>query len=533
MSRLALLVAVSSYEDPTFRQLRAPGADAEALASVLADPDIGGYQVELLHNATAPVVNRSIEALFKQAGFDDQVLLYFSGHGIKDERGELHLAVSDSEADLLGSTAVPARFVRDRVDRSRCRQVLVLLDCCYAGAFPAGSRHRAGDRVDVVGDLGGRGCAVMTSSSALEYSFEPGGDPVGGAARSAFTAALVAGLSTGAADLDGDGLVDVEELYDFVFQRVQSVAPDQTPALKSEVEGTLYVARNPLGGRAGFLGLPPEVVQALRNPLPAVRLAVVDHLVRLSRDPDVRVASPARKALAVLADDADPQVAVAARPATAVGAESAAVLVAVARRTRGLVERQLAVLDEVARAGSDEQWRAAVARVDHYAVRLRRDADNLLVVAGVDTAVGHRPATALADLLDRALREVDGGRVRVEEVAEVVVRGRAVADLTHLVVELLENAITFSPPGAVVLLGARRRDCGVTITVLDRGPGVSALAAERFGRAGTGRVDLDRMGFEVVARLAGRHGLGVAVSTMVDVDSGALATVDVPPELLA
>ncbi|RKT71175.1 signal transduction histidine kinase [Saccharothrix variisporea] len=530
------MVAVSRYEDPTFRQLRAPGADAEALASVLADPDIGGYQVELLHNATAALVNRSIEALFKQAGFDDQVLLYFSGHGIKDERGELHLAVSDSEADLLGSTAVPARFVRDRVDRSRCRQVLVLLDCCYAGAFPAGSRHRAGERVDVVNDLGGRGCAVMTSSSALEYSFEPGGDPVGGGApRSTFTAAMVEGLTTGAADLGGDGVIDVEEFYDFTFQRVQAATPNQTPSLKSEVEGRLVVARNPHGVRVGF-GLPEEVVQALRSPLPLVRRAVVGTLLELSRGDDDQAAGEARKALASLAEDPDPQVAVAAVPEASGAAEAAALLVSVARRTRALVDRQLGLIDALERQEDDPDQLARLFNLDLVATRLRRDAESLLIIAGVGGGRPYTHAVPLSDVLRAAVAEVEHfTRVWIGDVPPVEVRGRAVNDLVHLVAELVDNATAYSPHDTRVELAAFRAwfGNGVHVTVRDYGAGLSPQAAELFREAGKTRFDVDRMGFAVVARLAARHGIRVTVEDQERGEPGTLATVLVPSELLA
>ncbi|WP_246025166.1 caspase family protein [Saccharopolyspora antimicrobica] len=88
--RRALLIATDSYSDKTFHRLRTPRADADALAAVLIDPAIGGYEVETLHNPPAHEANLAIEDLFAAARMDDLVLLYVSGHGIKDDHGRLH-----------------------------------------------------------------------------------------------------------------------------------------------------------------------------------------------------------------------------------------------------------------------------------------------------------------------------------------------------------------------------------------------------------------------------------------------------------
>ncbi|WP_345356651.1 caspase, EACC1-associated type [Saccharopolyspora cebuensis] len=320
--RRALLIATESYSDATFRRLRAPHADAEALAAVLRDPAIGGYEVEALRNPPAHVANLAIEDLFAAARLDDLVLLYLSGHGIKDDYGRLHLAMANSRHDRLNATAVSAQFVRNQMDGTRSRRVVVVLDCCFAGAFPPGSTHRTGENAGALEQLGGRGSAVMTSSSALEYSFESGEDAgstlVGAAGPSVFTGALVEGLRTGSADRNADGLVDVDELYDFIYAQVEAAGKPQTPGLDSRFQGRLVVATSPAG-----TDLPPEIGQAMRSPLPSVRLAIVGELSGLLRSDGAEVAEAARAALATLTGDAAGSVAAAAHAALA-RAETAA-----------------------------------------------------------------------------------------------------------------------------------------------------------------------------------------------------------------
>ncbi|MER7078271.1 Peptidyl-prolyl cis-trans isomerase (rotamase)-cyclophilin family [Saccharopolyspora kobensis] len=311
--RRALLIATDTYSDKTFRRLRTPRADADALAAVLTDPAIGGYEVETLHNPPAHEANLTIEDLFAAARSDELALLHISGHGIKDDYGRLHLAMTNSRHDRLNATAVNAQFVRNQMDNTRSRGVVVLLDCCFAGAFPAGSAHRTGENAGVLDQLGGRGSAVMTSSSALEYSFEPddpdGSTVTGTAQSSVFTAALVKGLRTGAADRNGDGLVDVDELYEFIYEEVRAARKPQTPGLDSRFQGRLIVASS------NAPRLPADLGRAARSTLPAVRSAAVEELAALLSSGTPSTADAARTALAELADDDSRTVSTAAKAA--------------------------------------------------------------------------------------------------------------------------------------------------------------------------------------------------------------------------
>ncbi|MDA3647250.1 caspase family protein [Saccharopolyspora indica] len=257
--RRALLIATSTYADAGFGRLQAPDADATGLQRVLADPAIGGYQVEILRDPAHQDAMLAVEDLYADAGPDDLVLLYVSGHGVKDDDGRLYLAMTNSRLDRLSSTAMPATFVHDRMADSRSRAVVVWLDCCFSGAFPRGylvraaGRHanvkeqllRGGGAANAFADDESRGYAVMTSSTALQYSFEPDGGAIGEAAPSLFTRQLIDGLRTGEADRDRDGAVDVGELYQYVLERLRDRRGRQQPTLYSRIAGKLYVANNP------------------------------------------------------------------------------------------------------------------------------------------------------------------------------------------------------------------------------------------------------------------------------------------------
>jgi hypothetical protein len=320
-ARRALIVANAEYDNEGLRHLVAPVADAEALARVLGDREIGGFDVRVVRDEAAHVVEGEIEELFSEARPDDVLLVHFSCHGLKSESGELYFAARNTRPNRLGSTAVAADFVQRCMRSSRSRSIVLLLDCCYGGAFSQGVRVRAAGDVNVLDSFptgrlgGGRGRAVITASSAMEYAFE--GDQLsdGDVPRpSMFTSALVEGLSTGDADRDEDGWVSLNELYDYVFDHVREQNPNQTPSRDVEMQGELYLARRsrPVTTPAP---LPAELQQAIDHPLAGVRAGAVTELVALQRGRHAGLALAAEVALEHLADDDSRTVAAAATAA--------------------------------------------------------------------------------------------------------------------------------------------------------------------------------------------------------------------------
>jgi hypothetical protein len=320
--RLALVVAVDHYDHSGLRRLAAPGADAAALAEVLGDPDLGGFDVTVVRNERSSVICERIEELLAARERADLVLLHFSCHGLKDEAGELYLAATNTVPDRLASTAVEAALVGRLMRRSLAQRVVLLLDCCYGGAFERGLVHRAGGDIDVGGQFlqdrlgGGRGRAIITASTAMEYAFEgsrlTGGLPDG---PSLFTGAVVEGIRTGDADRDQDGRIALGELYDYVYDRVRASAPYQTPCKwEFGLQGDLYLARNPRR-RIVPGSLPQEVLDLARYPAAAGRLGAVAELGRLAAGTDPRLAAAARLELTRLTEDDSRQVSEAATEA--------------------------------------------------------------------------------------------------------------------------------------------------------------------------------------------------------------------------
>ncbi|WP_339132193.1 Hsp70 family protein [Streptomyces sp. f51] len=270
MRKAALLVVNQHYADGCFEELPGAAADAEHLAAVLGDPAVGEFEVTVVENGTALEIRKAIQSFFARAGSQDLLLLHLSCHGRKDPRGRLHFIASDTEEAYLDATAVSSLFVADQLEQSFCRRAVVLLDCCYSGAFTKGLRTRgAAPGVDVREPFSGLGRIVITSSTALQYSHENELTSREKAEPSVFTAAVVEGLRDGAADLDGDGYVSAEELYAFVHEHVRSRLPGQTPTRSvNNAEGTLYLTRNP-GFRPAAAPAGPARSDTLRVPVPS------------------------------------------------------------------------------------------------------------------------------------------------------------------------------------------------------------------------------------------------------------------------
>jgi hypothetical protein len=314
--REALIVAADSYADPKLRALRAPARDAAELARVLGDPEVGDFQVDVSLNEPDHVVRRRLSEFFRDRDRDDLLLLHVSGHGLKDEDGTLYFASSNTAVEHLEATAIPSEFVNRQMTKSRSRRIVLLLDCCFGGAFARGMVHRAGESLAIREEFEGQGRVVLTASRAMEYAFE-GESREGDAQPSIFTSAIVKGLASGEADTDGDSRISIDELYDYVYDRVREATPNQTPSKWTfDVQGDLYVARSPFS-QPEPVPLPVELTAALESPFANVRAGAVAELAGLLASADARLAAAARVALEALGQDDSKRVSEAAAGALA------------------------------------------------------------------------------------------------------------------------------------------------------------------------------------------------------------------------
>lgn len=208
------------------------------------------------------------------------------------------------------------------------------------------------------------------------------------------------------------------------------------------------------------------------------------------------------------------------------------------RRIQILVHRQLTVIDGMERKEQDPQLLADLYRVDHLATRMRRNAESLTVLSGAAPRRRWKHAVPLADLLRSAVSEIEGyTRVVVEPMPPIAVTGPAVGDTIHLLAELIENGVTFSPPHTEVRVRALPVAQGFAVEVEDRGLGLSAqeyaaaneLLHDPKDFSFTTLGEDPRLGLFTVGHLARRH--GITPSLQASSYGGTLAVVVLPHAL--
>ena len=228
------------------------------------------------------------------------------------------------------------------------------------------------------------------------------------------------------------------------------------------------------------------------------------------------------------------------REAVRIAAEQAALRTSVstmflnlARRSQSLVDRMIGELDQIERAEEDPKRLAQLFELDHLATRMRRNDENLLVLAGADSSAPRREDALLVDALRAAQSEVElYNRIEFGTVdTDISITALAVNDVVRLIAELLDNATRFSPPNSVVVADGRRIRDYVVIQVEDRGLGMSEEQMESLNRRLGEPPNVDvaafrLMGLAVVGRLAGRY--GIRVELRANLEGGTVAQVILP-----
>lgn len=208
------------------------------------------------------------------------------------------------------------------------------------------------------------------------------------------------------------------------------------------------------------------------------------------------------------------------------------------RRNKSLVDQQLALIDRLERNEEDPDRLDSLFRLDHLATRMRRNGANLLVLAGAQPSREHGPSVSLASLVNAASSEVEEyQRVETGTVPDGSLIGSAAGDSVHLLAELIDNALRYSPPSSAVRVTAvHTSDAGVLIDVNDTGLGMTdgdlRIANMRLNAGGEVSPDNTRhMGLFVVGRLARQHGMVVRLMPAAG-GVGTVAQVYLPPELM-
>jgi len=301
--KYALIIGNNKYDDQKLAQLKTPAADSQALAKVLDDKTIGSFdEVTPVINQTETLVRRIISSFLTNKKPDDLVLLYFSGHGILDDRGRLYLALRDTQVDLLKATSIPSSFVADELDSCRSKRQILVLDCCHSGAFGRGTKGEQKAVTETTFEGSGFGRVVLTASDSTQYAFE-GDQVIKQTELSLFTHFLLEGLKTGEADTNNDGHISLDEWYDYTYGKVISETPRQVPhKWPYNQQGDLIIAKNPYVKKR-VVELPYELVQALESQFVSIRESAVTELGKYLRSRDSEMVNLAISALEKMKGD--------------------------------------------------------------------------------------------------------------------------------------------------------------------------------------------------------------------------------------
>jgi Caspase domain len=249
----ALLIGNSHYpEDPeNLPDLKGPINDVTGLGRVLSGKSTSLFSpadIKLMTDRQSYEISAELEQLFTAATRDDVLLIYYSGHGITADNGSLLLCARNSRTDRKLATTVSAETITRMTDQSAAATTIVVLDCCYAGAFKSG---------DVAAELAGRGRYVLAATRSRDRAL----DAEHSTGFSRFTAHLLRGLE-GAAAEPGAQYVTVSNLYQYLCRRMAAEGPF-VPQRRFDGDGDPALART--GPPAGREGTPPDVPQRART----------------------------------------------------------------------------------------------------------------------------------------------------------------------------------------------------------------------------------------------------------------------------
>jgi len=237
----ALLIGNGQFdEDPhNLQKLKGPVNDVGMMERVLTHPQVGLHDegcVTALVDRTRSEIVAAAEEFFCEAGRDDQLLFYYSGHGRLDSYGKLYLCARDTRTDRLMSSAISNDKIGDMIDGSKSSRIVIILDCCHSGAFKGGG--------EISQTLAGEGRFILTSSRSSELS----SDATGVDAPSAFTKHLVKALVSGEVDASADGFISIGEVYNYVLPRLHSETKQLPERHFYEAVGDLLLGRAPEAG---------------------------------------------------------------------------------------------------------------------------------------------------------------------------------------------------------------------------------------------------------------------------------------------
>jgi uncharacterized caspase-like protein len=279
----ALLIGNSRYDNKEYPPLEKSVADVQALAEALRNPSIGAFDgIQQLIDLPGETIRRDLDLFFQEKKREDLLLLYLTGHAVRDRGNRWYFICADTKSQTLRSTAISASFIRECMETCQSKQQVIIIDTCHAAAFFEGEKGTADIAEVATRQFAGYGRATLAAAGGTESAWE--GDK--STPTSIFTFYLVQGLITGKADKDKDGAITVDEWFDYTCEQVRSANADQTPRKQVENQhGSLIVARNPYLTKGKWVKEASEGYRKLVGEVWANQTLSEEHLIKL-RDYD-------------------------------------------------------------------------------------------------------------------------------------------------------------------------------------------------------------------------------------------------------
>jgi len=238
--RHAMLIGCGDYDH--LDSLRCPVADVRSMSLLLKDSKIGDFDPVTSFDrgeANFTILTALEDMLTEQAKPEDAALIYYSGHGKLDKHGQLYLATKTTSEKTLDATSLAIERIISYARRSRCKSVLMILDCCYSGAVRESLfKGTLDDAIQAASH--DTGLSIMTSSTQIQPSHEKEGE-----INSIYTKFLVEGILTGQADVDNDGWIKASEAHAYTLNCVRSTGLQSPREFNIDRGGDFVVARNP------------------------------------------------------------------------------------------------------------------------------------------------------------------------------------------------------------------------------------------------------------------------------------------------
>jgi len=240
--KFALLIGASQFDDSRLAKLAAPKNDIEALENVLRDPARCGFSTvsSVLDQRLEDVQQALSNILDANHSSENLILIYYTGHGLRDERGDLYFALKGTEKDSPHVGSIDADWLRRALERCSSRRQVLILDCCYAGAFLDGSKSTSAEAVvnERTFDPEGHGRFILAASASGQSAFEKDG-------VSLYTRHIVNALYSGDAAPD-QKFITTHDVHNYVAQQVKKQRPFQRPCYWADVKTeVIRLARNP------------------------------------------------------------------------------------------------------------------------------------------------------------------------------------------------------------------------------------------------------------------------------------------------